>query len=152
MGTSGVCCTASAAAMPRCAEQTIGEGNRIPSTTLARPGALSTDKSDGSAAAGVAEPEHSPIALLPAAQPFPRLPELHTPTLDRLQREGLTFERFFCASPVCSPARASLTTGRLPSAHGVHDWIRPEALARAGSPTPPFTPDFLERAGGADSI
>ncbi|HLS33127.1 MAG TPA: sulfatase-like hydrolase/transferase, partial [Brevibacterium sp.] len=37
-----------------------------------------------------------------------RMPELHTPTLDRLQREGLTFERFFCASPVCSPARASL--------------------------------------------
>jgi len=81
-----------------------------------------------------------------------RMPELHTPTLDRLQREGLTFERFFCASPVCSPARASLTTGRMPSAHGVHDWIRPEALARTGSPTPPFTPDFLERAGGADSI
>src|SRR5699024_11756746 len=30
-----------------------------------------------------------------------RMPELHTPTLDRVQREGLTFERFFCASPVC---------------------------------------------------
>src|SRR5699024_5454476 len=81
-----------------------------------------------------------------------RMPELHTPTLDRLQREGLTFERFFCASPVCSPARASLATGRMPSAHGVHDWIRPEALARTGSPAPPFDPDFLERASGADSI
>lgn len=81
-----------------------------------------------------------------------KMPELHTPTLDRLQREGLSFERFFCASPVCSPARASLTTGRMPSAHGVHDWIRPEGLARTGSPTPPFDPDFLERASGADSI
>src|SRR5699024_1457935 len=36
--------------------------------------------------------------------------------------------------------------------HGVHDWIRPEALARTGSPAPPFDPDFLERASGADSI
>jgi choline-sulfatase len=78
--------------------------------------------------------------------------ELHTPTLDRLQQEGMTFERFFCASPVCSPARASLTTGRMPSAHGVHDWIRPEALARTASPVPPYAPDFLERATGADSI
>ncbi|WP_394214013.1 sulfatase-like hydrolase/transferase [Brachybacterium vulturis] len=81
-----------------------------------------------------------------------RMPELHTPALDRLQREGMSFETFFCASPVCSPARASLTSGRMPSAHGVHDWIRPEALARTGSPEPPFTPDFLDRATGADSL
>lgn len=81
-----------------------------------------------------------------------RMPELRTPALDRLQSEGMTFEQFFCASPVCSPARASLTTGRMPSAHGVHDWIRPEALARAGSPEPPSTPDFLDRATGADTL
>lgn len=81
-----------------------------------------------------------------------RMRELHTPTLDRLQREGTTLEHFFCASPVCSPARASLTTGRMPSAHGVHDWLRPEALARAESPRPPYDPDFLDRAGGADSL
>ena len=50
--------------------------------------------------------------------------ELCTPNLDRLAREGLRFTNFFCASPVCSPARASILTGRMPSAHGVHDWIR----------------------------
>jgi arylsulfatase A-like enzyme len=50
--------------------------------------------------------------------------EIRTPHLDRLARTGVRFEHFFCASPVCSPARASLLTGRIPSQHGIHDWIR----------------------------
>lgn len=50
--------------------------------------------------------------------------ELCTPNLDRLAREGLRFDNFYCASPVCSPARASLLTGLMPSAHGVLDWLR----------------------------
>lgn len=50
--------------------------------------------------------------------------EIRTPTLDRLARKGIRFENFFCTSPVCSPARASLLTGDIPSQHGVHDWIR----------------------------
>jgi arylsulfatase A-like enzyme len=50
--------------------------------------------------------------------------EIRTPNIDRLAREGVRLENFFCSSPVCSPARASLMTGRIPSAHGVHDWIR----------------------------
>ncbi|KPJ54408.1 MAG: sulfatase, partial [Planctomycetes bacterium DG_58] len=49
--------------------------------------------------------------------------EIRTPNLDRLAGEGVRFENFFCTSPVCSPARASLMTGRIPSQHGVHDWI-----------------------------
>ncbi|MCS7460446.1 sulfatase-like hydrolase/transferase [Paenibacillus doosanensis] len=50
--------------------------------------------------------------------------EIRTPNLDRLAAEGTRFSNFFCTSPVCSPARASLLTGRIPSQHGVHDWIR----------------------------
>jgi len=50
--------------------------------------------------------------------------EIRTPNLDRLAATGMRFTDFFCASPVCSPARASLLTGRIPSQHGVHDWIR----------------------------
>ncbi|MBI3986095.1 MAG: sulfatase-like hydrolase/transferase [Lentisphaerae bacterium] len=49
--------------------------------------------------------------------------EIETPNLDRLAERGLRFENFFCASPVCSPARATLLTGRIPSRHGVHDWL-----------------------------
>ncbi|HUT23362.1 MAG TPA: sulfatase-like hydrolase/transferase [Sumerlaeia bacterium] len=51
-------------------------------------------------------------------------PDIRTPNLDRLAASGMRFENFFCASPVCSPARASILTGRIPSQHGVHDWIR----------------------------
>jgi choline-sulfatase len=51
-------------------------------------------------------------------------PEIRTPHLDRLAASGIRFSSFFCTSPVCSPARASLLTGRIPSYHGVHDWIR----------------------------
>ena len=54
------------------------------------------------------------------------MPELVSPVLDELGATGLELENFFCASPVCSPARASLLTGRMPSAHGVHDWLRSE--------------------------
>ncbi len=50
-------------------------------------------------------------------------PEIRTPNIDRLAAEGMRFENFFCTSPVCSPARATLLTGRIPSQHGVHDWI-----------------------------
>ena len=49
--------------------------------------------------------------------------ELITPNLNRIADEGILFEHFFCASPVCSPARLSLFTGKIPSQHGVIDWI-----------------------------
>jgi arylsulfatase A-like enzyme len=51
-------------------------------------------------------------------------PEIITPGLDRIAARGIRFTDFFCTSPVCSPARASLMTGEIPSRHGVHDWIR----------------------------
>lgn len=81
-----------------------------------------------------------------------RIPELQTPTLDQLQRAGTTFESAFCASPVCSPARASIMTGRMPSAHGIHDWLKPGALARTEHPHRPVVPDFLESVSGTDTI
>lgn len=81
-----------------------------------------------------------------------RTPEIHTPTLDRLQRTGVTLPQFFCASPVCSPARASLMTGRMPSAHGIHDWIVPEALVRAGEPRQGRWTDFPGNLPGTDTI
>ena len=54
--------------------------------------------------------------------------EIRSPNLDRLSAEGMRFENYFCASPVCSPARASIITGRIPSQHGVHDFLWRSAL------------------------
>ncbi len=59
--------------------------------------------------------------------------EIRTPSIDRLAATGVRFESFFVATPVCSPSRATLLTGRIPSQHGVHDWIKggnvgPEAI------------------------
>lgn len=49
--------------------------------------------------------------------------EIRTPNLDELAENGTRLENFFCVSPVCSPARASLLTGDIPSKHGVHDYL-----------------------------
>lgn len=51
-------------------------------------------------------------------------PDILTPNIDSVAANGVRFEHFFCASPVCSPARASILTGKIPSAHGIHDWLR----------------------------
>ena len=47
--------------------------------------------------------------------------EMRTPNLDRLAHSGVRFENYFCTCPVCSPARATIMTGGIPSQHGVHD-------------------------------
>jgi arylsulfatase B len=43
---------------------------------------------------------------------------IDTPSIDRLAREGVVFERFYTA-PICSPTRAALMTGRDPMRLGV---------------------------------
>ena len=61
-------------------------------------------------------------------------PEIRTPHIDRLAATGVRFDNFFCTSPVCSPSRATLLTGRIPSRHGVHDWIRDGNVPPDGVP------------------
>ena len=42
----------------------------------------------------------------------------HTPHLDRLGAEGVVCDRAYCANPVCTPARATIFTGKYLSRHG----------------------------------
>lgn len=44
---------------------------------------------------------------------------IHTPHMDSLADSGVAFRNSYCTSPVCSPARASLVTGRMPHEVGV---------------------------------
>ena len=41
-------------------------------------------------------------------------PDLKTPNLDAMAAEGVRFDRFYSAAPVCSPTRGSCLTGRHP--------------------------------------
>ncbi len=50
-------------------------------------------------------------------------PHVHTPNLDFLARHGIVMENSFTPTPVCSPARANLFTGRYASQHGIHDYL-----------------------------
>ncbi|WDE97661.1 sulfatase-like hydrolase/transferase [Lentisphaera profundi] len=55
-----------------------------------------------------------------------------TPHLDQMAAEGLQFNRFYSASSVCSPTRASVLTGRNPYRTGVptanQGFLRPEEI------------------------
>jgi arylsulfatase A-like enzyme len=68
--------------------------------------------------------------------------EIRTPNMDLLASKGIIFNRFYSASAVCSPTRASVLTGRNPlrmniptanSGHMIEDEITlPEILLKAG--------------------
>lgn len=44
---------------------------------------------------------------------------VRTPNIDALAAAGTVFDEFHVATAICQPNRASLATGRMPSAHGV---------------------------------
>ncbi len=46
-----------------------------------------------------------------------------TPNIDRLGAEGMRFTNAYAASPVCSPTRASIMTGKYPARLGITQWI-----------------------------
>ncbi len=61
-------------------------------------------------------------------------PHLQTPVLDEMAARGLRLDRFYSASPACSPTRGSVITGRHPNRYGTFapNWsIRPEEISIA---------------------
>ena len=58
-----------------------------------------------------------------------------TPTIDRLAREGVRFERAYTTAPLTLPAHVTLMTGREPQAHQVRNngtyTLRPEEITMA---------------------
>ncbi len=61
-------------------------------------------------------------------------PHVKTPSLDHMVKNGLRFNRFYAAAPVCSPTRGSIMTGRHPARFGCFNpnfSIRPEEVTLA---------------------
>ncbi|NJM94077.1 MAG: sulfatase-like hydrolase/transferase [Cytophagales bacterium] len=52
---------------------------------------------------------------------------IRTPHLDQMAREGMKMTSFYSASPVCSPSRAALLTGRYPVRMGIQSVFFPES-------------------------
>ena len=50
-------------------------------------------------------------------------PVIRTPHLDRLAGESLLLTNYHAPSPLCSPSRAALLTGRMPYRTGIKSWI-----------------------------
>ncbi len=80
--------------------------------------------------------------------------DMRTPHLDRLASQGITFDRFYANSPVCSPTRASLLTGRYPDLVGVPGVIRthPENSWGYLDPKAVLLPQALKKAGYATGM
>ncbi|MPY88793.1 MAG: sulfatase-like hydrolase/transferase [Luteitalea sp.] len=73
--------------------------------------------------------------------------DIPTPHIDRLAREGILFTRAFANNPVCSPTRATLLTGLMPSQHGVHRY-----LGRGGAQVGPGAYNTIEEFDSLPSI
>lgn len=46
-----------------------------------------------------------------------------TPRIDELAREWMRFDACYAPSPMCSPTRVSILTGKNPARHGVTQWL-----------------------------
>ena len=69
-----------------------------------------------------------------------------TPTIDKLAREGMRFDRVFCVNSICSPSRASILTGQYSQTNGVL-WLE--------QPLPPdkqYLPKLMHEAGYTTAI
>ena len=68
-------------------------------------------------------------------------PDVMTPNIDALAKEGTRFTRMFAASPTCAPSRSALYTGLYPARNGCmgnHTPCRPDITA---------LPTYLRRLG-----
>ncbi|WP_395751177.1 sulfatase-like hydrolase/transferase [Prosthecobacter sp.] len=108
----------------------------------------------GMQVAGMAAPDEPPNIVLVMADDqgwgdmgYNGHPHLKTPNFDALAKEGIRFDEFHAAAPVCSPTRGSVMTGRTPNRYGCFAWghpLRPqeitvaEALKTAGYATGHF--------------
>ncbi|RNL83260.1 arylsulfatase [Sinomicrobium pectinilyticum] len=54
-------------------------------------------------------------------------PDIKTPNLDQMAKEGIRLTSFYAAQPVCSASRAALLTGCYPNRIGIHNALMPDS-------------------------
>ncbi|MGJ7033159.1 arylsulfatase [Niabella hirudinis] len=72
--------------------------------------------------------------------------EIRTPHIDQLAQEGIVLNRYY-VSPICSPTRAGLMTGRLPERYGLRENVIAPWLDFGVDTAAEFLPRMLEQAG-----
>jgi len=55
----------------------------------------------------------------------PLIPQLKTPNMDKLARQGVYFNNAFVTTPICSVSRASIMTGKYSCTHGMNHFNTP---------------------------
>jgi len=91
--------------------------------------------------------------LAPDAVGFAGSPQVRTPHLDRLAREGAVLRNAFCVTPVCSPSRASIVTSRYGSQLDILDWINPAVEPERGlNPNTVTWMELLQEVGYATAL
>ena len=78
--------------------------------------------------------------------------DLKTPNIDALAENGVRFTSMYSASPVCSPSRASLLTGRYPCRAGVRAILAGHRRASGLTPKVPTIATALRKEGYATGI
>ncbi len=74
--------------------------------------------------------------------------DINTPNIDKLANDGMKFTEFYSASPVCSPSRAALMTGRYPVRMGIYGVFFPDSYYGI-NPTETTIAELLQDAGYA---
>lgn len=72
--------------------------------------------------------------------------DMRTPHLNQLAKEGVILNRYY-VSPICSPTRAGLMTGRYPDHYGLRDNVIAPWLDFGIDTTEQFLPQLLATAG-----
>ena len=76
-----------------------------------------------------------------------------TPNLDRIASEGIVFDQYYSAAPICSPSRCGLITGQFPQRWQIHSYLQTRKGNRdCGQvdfldPTAPALPRLLQQTG-----